>query len=109
MPDLQPSEAAFQAAVVELATYRGWMAMHIHDSRRGLGAGYPDLTLVHERTGELLFAELKTHKGRVSQAQQRWIDALAAGGHVVKVWRPADLRNGNVARALTPSDLGRTA
>ena len=104
-----PSEAQFQAAVVELAHLRGWLVMHIHDSRRGLGAGFPDLCLVHERTGELLFAELKTDSGRVSVKQQRWIDALALGGHIAAVWRPTHLRNGQINRALRPSDVARSA
>mgnify|MGYP000672157540 CR=1 FL=1 len=102
-----PSEAQFQAAVVELAQLRGWLVMYIADSRRGLGAGYPDLTLLHERTGELLFAELKTTTGRVSVKQQRWIDAFVAGGHAVHVWRPAHLANGQILRALTPADVVR--
>ena len=109
MTALQPSEAAFQSAVVDLALLRGWLAFHVHDARRGLGAGYPDLTLVHPRTGEVIWAELKTHKGRVSQQQQRWLDALAAGGHAAHVWRPGHLHTGQIARALTPSDVGRTA
>jgi hypothetical protein len=97
----RPTEAQFQAAVVELARMRHWLVMHIHDSRRSLGAGFPDLCLVNQRTGELLFAELKTHAGRVSQAQQKWIDALALGGHVVHVWRPSHMRSGQIVSALT--------
>ena len=105
-----PTEAQFQQAVVDLAQLRGWLVFHVHDSRRGLGAGYPDLTLLHERTGELIFAELKKADGRVSARQQRWIDALRRGGHQVHVWRPAHFTTGQIARALTPSDVtARTA
>lgn len=100
-----PSEAQFQQSVVDLAQLRGWMVMHIADSRRGLGAGYPDLTFLHPRTGELLFAELKTSSGRVSHRQQEWIDALHRGGHVVHVWRPAHFTTGQIQRALTPTDV----
>lgn len=100
-----PSEAQFQQAVVDLAKLRGWYVFHVHDARRGLGAGYPDLTMLHPRTGELLFAELKTSSGRVSQRQQEWIDALALGGHVVHVWRPAHFATGQIARALRPADI----
>jgi hypothetical protein len=104
----EPTEAQFQAAVVELAHLRNWLVFHVHDSRRGLGAGFPDLVLLHERTGQLVYAELKTDKGRVSVAQQRWIDALYRGGHVVHVWRPQHLRSGQILRTLTPTDNNPT-
>lgn len=109
MTALQPSEAAFQQAVFDLARLRGWLVFHAHDSRRGLGAGFPDLVLVHERTGDLIFAELKAHDGRVSQVQQRWHAALLRGGHQFHLWRPAHLRSGEIAGALTPSDVRRLA
>lgn len=102
------SEAAFQQAVVELAKLRHWLVFHDYDSRRN-AAGFPDLVMVHQRTGEVIYAELKTHKGRVSQAQQRWIDALTLGGASVHVWRPAHLRTGQIVRALTPSDVARAS
>lgn len=94
------TEAQFQRAVVDLAQRCGWRVMHIHDSRRGLGAGYPDLTLVHRATGALLFAELKSHKGTVSAEQQGWIDDLLTGGHTVHVWRPAHFTTGQIQNAL---------
>lgn len=97
------SEADFQQAVVDLARIRGWLAFHVHDSRRGLGAGFPDLVLLHERTGELLFVELKTSSGRVSMAQQTWLDALQRGGHDARVWRPAHFTTGQIQRALCPT------
>lgn len=93
---LRMTEAQFQAAVVDLAQYRGWRVMHIHDSRRGIGAGYPDLTLLHKSTGRLLFAELKSARGHLSPDQKQWIADLRRGGHLVHVWRPADF----VARAI---------
>lgn len=103
-----PSESQFQQAVVQLAQLRGWLVMHIADSRRGLGAGFPDLVLVLERTGRLLFAELKSATGRVSAEQRRWLAALQRGGHDAFVWRPADLPT-VIRQALTPPDLARLA
>lgn len=102
------SEAAFQQAVVDLAKYRGWLVFHDFDSRRN-APGFPDLVLLHQRTGELVFAELKAQGGRLSQAQQKWLDALTIGGHEVHVWRPGQLKNGDIVRALTPSDVRRLA
>lgn len=102
------TEAELLGAVREVARMYGWLCYHTHDSRRS-EPGFPDLVLVHPRTGELLFAELKAAKGRVSQAQQTWLDALHQAGQTPHVWRPEHLRNGAVARALTPADVRRLA
>ena len=99
-PPLGPSEAAFQAAVVDLAQLRGWRVMHIHDSRRGLGKGYPDLTLLHRATGTLLFAELKSANGRLSPEQEEWLADFRKGGHTVHVWRPAHFATGLIQDVL---------
>lgn len=104
-----PSEAQFQRAVVDLAHLRGWLVMHIADSRRSLGAGWPDLFLVHQRTGQVVVAELKSPNGRVSPAQQEWIRAFAAAGTTVHVWRPAHFATGHIQQALTPADVARSA
>lgn len=92
------TEAQFERAVVELAQLCGWLDYHTRDSRRS-NPGFPDLVLVKGYT--LIFAELKTEKGRVSEAQQRWLDALRQlaepvvgemTGHSIHVclWRPSD-------------------
>jgi hypothetical protein len=63
--------------------------LFFHDgfSRRS-EAGFPDLVLV--RDGRLLFRELKTATGTLSEAQRRWIAALELAGADVRVWRPGD-------------------
>ena len=76
------SEAQFQRQVIELATLCGFHCYHTHDSRRS-AAGFPDLVLA--RNGAVIFAELKSKRGRVSDAQAEWI--AATGG---EVWRPGD-------------------
>ena len=87
------SEAEFQKQIVELAQLRGWRVFHDHDSRRN-AAGLPDLILV--RSGRLIFAELKSEKGRVSEQQLDWLRDLdevaesSLGKVLVDVWRPAD-------------------
>jgi hypothetical protein len=108
MSALPISESQFQQAVVDLATLRGWPWFHDVDSRRNR-AGFPDLTLAHPRTGQLLFAELKSATGRVSVDQQRWLDALQRGGHQAHVWRPAHFVTGHIQAALTPAAIARTA
>ena len=85
-------EADFLAYVTELATLCGWLVYHTYDSRRSQ-AGFPDLVLA--RAAQLIFAELKTAKGKVTDAQIAWLDtlgALAATQSDVEVylWRPKD-------------------
>lgn len=70
---LKQSEKQFEAALVQYAKLAGWRVFHPFDSRRS-EAGWPDLTLV--RDGQLVFAELKTERGKLSTAQEEWIEAL---------------------------------
>jgi hypothetical protein len=91
------SEAAFQTQVTQLAQYYSWRVYHTHDSRRS-PAGFPDLVLV--RPPELIFAELKTEKGRVRPEQADWLADLEAVARTLAVegvraldvclWRPSD-------------------
>jgi hypothetical protein len=46
----------------------------------------------------MVIAELKTQKGRVSEAQQKWLDALREAGVETYLWRPSDM--GQVAATL---------
>jgi hypothetical protein len=81
------TEKAWMEQVIELATLFRWQHFHVYDSRRS-DPGWPDLTLV--RPPDLLYAELKTDKGRLSTAQSVWIDLLRNCGQEVHVWRPRD-------------------
>jgi len=69
------TEVAFQNLVIELLQAHRWRYMHPYDSRRST-AGYPDITAVHPQHG-LLFAELKSAKGRATIEQQAWLEDLA--------------------------------
>jgi hypothetical protein len=80
------NEAQFQRQVTDLATLLGWSWYHTHDSRRS-PAGFPDLVLWRDR---VVFAELKTDKGRTSVAQMNTCDGLTIAGAEVHVWRPRD-------------------
>lgn len=88
------SESVLQGHVIGLATWLDWHCYHTHDSRRSQ-AGFPDLTMVREND-RVLFVELKTERGKVTQAQQEWIDALSSVATLtdlleVHVWRPRDM------------------
>jgi hypothetical protein len=85
-------EADFLRAVTDLATLAHWLVYHTYDSRRSQ-AGFPDLVLV--RGEKLIFAELKTNRGRVRPSQWEWLNALtdiAQGQSRVSIylWRPRD-------------------
>lgn len=99
-------ERDWQQTVTDTAEALGWRVYHTYDSRRS-HAGYPDLTLVHRAYPALIFAELKTDKGQVSQQQHEWLVDLERIAERVRlmhahdgitnvptikaaVWRPSD-------------------
>ena len=90
---LESSEYDFEREILKAADKLGWYRHHDHDSRKQdwlADSGYPDLTLAH-RSGRLLFAELKTKRGKLTQAQEIWLEVLGNIPSVeVYVWRPDD-------------------
>lgn len=85
--DLPPlTEKAWMAQVIELARYTGWRCYHPWLSIRS-ERGFPDLTMV--RPGRLIFAELKTDKGKLTEKQEEWLMALREAGAEAYIWRPA--------------------
>lgn len=84
---LAVTEQAFQATVLELARLTGWRCYHTWASLRS-PAGFPDLVMV--RGERLVFAELKSARGKLSEAQSGWLEALRSTGAEVYLWRPED-------------------
>jgi len=93
------SEAAFQQVVIDLARWHGWRVFHPLPAQNARGrwrtaqagdTGFPDLVLAHPKRG-VIFAELKSAIGKLSDRQQAWIDTLRQAGAEVYVWRPADI------------------
>jgi hypothetical protein len=72
---LEISERLYQQSIVDLARILGWRTYHTFDSRRS-APGFPDLVLV--KGERLVFAECKAARGKVSQAQRGWLEALSA-------------------------------
>jgi hypothetical protein len=101
-PDLMTRPAMLerdlQAQIIQVATMLGYLVFHDYNSQRST-PGFPDLVLVHERTGALILAELKRDGQHPTPAQTRWLTALARR-HTAVVWRPADLRDGTITRML---------
>jgi hypothetical protein len=82
------TEKEFLQIVRDLARQTGWLEYHPYDSRRST-PGYPDLTLV--RPPRIIFAELKTERGKTTQAQREWLTELARCPQCeVYLWRPSD-------------------
>ena len=107
------SETQMLDAVVSCAHAFGWLAHHCRPgmNRRGIwstaiqgDAGFPDLVLV--RKGHVVFAELKTERGKLSDEQVVWGSALidAFGGAprnpLYQVWTPAHWRDGTIEKVL---------
>jgi hypothetical protein len=85
-PFKQP-ERSFQRQVIAYAEIRGWRWYHVPDSRRST-AGFPDLVLV--RRPRVVWAELKSQRGKATEDQRDWLDDLRASGQHVYLWRPSD-------------------
>ncbi len=86
------TEKQFEAQVKDLAKVLGWKMYHTWRSIHS-PAGFPDCVFV--RNGTIIFAELKSEVGKLSDAQQEWITALervaqCSLGVQVFVWRPSD-------------------
>jgi hypothetical protein len=94
------SEREWQQQVTSLAELCGWHWAHWRAARteRGwrtpvsgpLGAGFPDLLLIHPRRQRVLFVELKSDSGRLTDEQLGVHDVLRQAGLDVDVWHPRD-------------------
>lgn len=91
------TEVQFQQAVIEAAQLHGWTVAHFRPARtqqgwrtpvQADGKGFPDLVLV--ATGRVVFAELKSDRGRLTDDQKIWWERLRTAGAEVYVWRPRD-------------------
>lgn len=89
------SEKDFEKQVIDLAHLFRWKVAHFRPARvivRGHetwrtpvsadGTGFPDLVLA--RRGVVLFRELKTDKGKTSDDQTHWLQAVNGA-----IWRPS--------------------
>ena len=93
------TESAFQQVVIDVARWHGWKVFHPLPAQNAKGrwrtaqagdTGFPDLVLAHPKRG-VIFAELKSAIGKLSDRQQAWLDTLRQAGAEVYVWRPADI------------------
>lgn len=96
------TEREFQKCVIDLAHANGFRVAHFRPARTAKGwrtacqadaKGFPDLVIVGH--GRLIFAELKSEKGKTSPEQREWLYAImscmqAGSGVEFYTWRPSD-------------------
>jgi hypothetical protein len=92
------TESVILAAVLALCEEHDVLAYHSADSRRDVGAGFPDLVLAGTR--RTLFVELKSPYGALRPEQTDWRYRLVACGELWELWRPADLESGHAERTI---------
>ena len=83
------TEKEWSQVVVDYARLTGWQVYRTWNSIHS-PPGFPDLCMA--RGPRLVFAELKTERGKLSPAQIAWLDTLAAvpGIEVYRTWRPSN-------------------
>lgn len=83
--------------VLDYARWKGWKVLQVRTVFDGKaqrwvtpfgadGNGFPDFLFV--RPGRLVYAEVKTGKGKLTKEQRRWRDALRAAGAEWHLLRP---------------------
>ena len=86
------TEADLREQVRDLCKLFGWKMQFswtsIHSPR-----GFPDLVLANREQKRVIFAELKSDKGKVTPQQEEWLGILKACGQIVYVWRPGDIED----------------
>jgi Holliday junction resolvase len=85
-------ESDLQRGIVQVLSHAGWLVMHIpNQSTRGrqrwagLMPGAPDLVAVKQT--RVVFLEVKTEKGKISEKQSEVHDLLRLHGMEVRVVR----------------------
>ena len=90
------TERALQDATFGMARAMGFLCYHAWSSIHS-PAGFPDGVLARARDHRTLFVEFKTEKGKLTEAQVAWGEAL---GDAWRCWRPRDLLSGEIEKAL---------
>ena len=103
------SEDDLLASVIDLAHALGWLCHHTRPAWTAKGYrtpvqgdnGFVDLVLSSWR--RVIFAEVKSEKGKLSEDQESWLAALGDAANEqlgVYVWRPSDWFDGTIEAVL---------
>ena len=101
------TEKELQQNVIDLAHLLKWKVAHFRPALTQSGhwrtpvaadgKGFPDLVLVRDR---VMFVEMKSHSGSLSEEQVDWNGALVTGAAEAYIWRPADWESGLIEEVL---------
>ena len=87
---IKVTEADLREQIRDLCKIFGWRFLFtwtsIHSPK-----GMLDLFLINAEQKRVIFAELKSEKGKMTPEQQQVFDVLKACGTEVYVWRPGDI------------------
>lgn len=100
----QMIERDFGLAVEQLCRYVGVRYYHSWSSKHS-APGWPDYAFV-TADDRFLMRELKTERGKLTEAQRQWLKDLQRAGVNADVWRPSDLHSGRIQRELSPASQG---
>lgn len=94
-------EREFQKWILDVAARYGWRVWHMPTPMRPIGGnkfvpdprgrGFPDLVMMHERDGRLIFAEVKDESGVLSEAQEEFLRIARGIAEAIK--RGIDFHN----------------
>jgi len=101
-----PNEHQFEESIVQMAHLRGWLIAGFRPARvtrKGRetwetpvkydGKGFVDLVLVRPSytaaKGRILYIEMKSEKGQLSQGQEEWAKAIIDAGGEWYCWKPS--------------------
>ena len=100
---IKVTEADLREQIRDLCKLFGWRFLFtwtsIHSPK-----GMLDLFLINAEQKRVIFAELKSEKGKMTPEQQQVFDELKACGQEVYVWKPHDIEN--IARLLKQETAG---
>ena len=93
--DAAMTEDELLTLLLGAADVYGWMVFHVRDSKRGVVQGprckgFPDLVMGGGSPRRIMFREVKSQTGRLTQEQANWGAMLMAAGADWGVWRPSD-------------------
>lgn len=86
MKSYKITEREFRQQILDLAKLCGWKCYFTWNSIHS-PAGFPDLVLVRKK---IIFAEIKSEKGKLSDAQEIWKGYLIGAHGEYYTWRPSN-------------------
>jgi hypothetical protein len=97
---MSESEEDFQKKVIDLSHMNGYRVAHFRKARKkngdwitpvsADGKGWLDLVLVNGDKGDIIFAELKSEKGKMTKEQEEWFIRLSKCSKSVYCWKPSN-------------------